>query len=49
MPTTQELKARVQSEIDRRGEDLIATTKHTLNNPEPGFREVKTVILPHGN
>ena len=42
MPTTQELKARVEAEIDRQGQQLIATTKTILNNPEPGFREVKT-------
>ena len=42
MPTTQELKARVQAEIDRQGQQLIATTMKILNNPEPGFREVKT-------
>ena len=42
MPTTQELKARVEAEIDRQGQQLIATTKKILNNPEPGFREVKT-------
>ena len=42
MPTTQELKARVEAEIDRQGQQLITTTKTILNNPEPGFREVKT-------
>ena len=42
MPTKDELKTRVQQEIDRHGEDLIQTAKTILEIPEPGFREQKT-------
>ena len=42
MPTTEELKATVQAEIDRRGQELIRVATTILDNPEPGFREQKT-------
>ena len=45
MPTTDELKATVQAEIDRHGEELIQVAKTILENPEPGFREDKTSRL----
>ena len=40
--TVEELKAAVQTEIDRRGDDAVRVAKHILDNPEPGFREHKT-------
>ncbi len=45
MPTTEELKASVRAEIDRRGDELIKIAKTILDNPEPGFREEKTSRL----
>ena len=45
MPTTAELKEKVQVEIDRRGEELVRVAKAILDNPEPGFREQKTSLL----
>lgn len=42
MPTADELKASVQAEIDRRGDELIRIAKTILENPEPGYREEKT-------
>ena len=42
MANTHELKAAVQAEIDRRGDELIEVARTILNNPEPGFREHKT-------
>ena len=45
MPTTDELKAAIQAEIDRHGEELIRVAKTILGNPEPGFREEKTSRL----
>ena len=36
------LKAKATAAIDDRGEWLISIAKHILNNPEPGFYEVKT-------
>ena len=45
MPDTQELKAKAQAEIDRRGEELVGVAKTILANPEPGFREEKTSRL----
>ena len=40
--TPQELKAAVQSEIDRHGEEAVRVAKEVLATPEPGFRERKT-------
>ena len=45
MPTTEELKATVQAEIDRHGEELVRVAKTILGSPEPGFREEKTSRL----
>ena len=45
MPTTDELKAAIQAEIDRHGEEFIRVAKTILGNPEPGFREEKTSRL----
>lgn len=41
-PGKEELKARVCAEIDRRAEDIVATSAHIMRNPESGFRETKT-------
>ena len=45
MPTTEEMKAAVQAEIDARGDELIRVAKTILDRPEPGFREDKTSRL----
>ena len=45
MPSVTELKAQVQGAIDDRREWLIDIAKTILNNPEPGFHEVKTSRL----
>ena len=45
MHTKAELKARAQTAIDERAEWLIETAKTILDNPEPGFHEVKTSRL----
>jgi len=42
MVPNDELKSRVCREIDRRSEEIIGVAEKILNNPEPGFREVKT-------
>lgn len=42
MTPNDELKSRVCREIDRRSEEIIGVAETILNNPEPGFREVKT-------
>ena len=45
MLTIDELKARVLSELDRRGEEAVGVAKTILANPEPGFREHRTAAL----
>ena len=40
--TADELKAAVQAEIDRRGEEAVRLAKDILDDPEPGFRERRT-------
>ncbi len=45
MPSKEELKTRVYSEIDSRAEEIIRVSQTILQNPEPGFREVKTANL----
>jgi metal-dependent amidase/aminoacylase/carboxypeptidase family protein len=45
MPAIEELKAKVQAEIDRRGEDIVRVAQTILQHPEPGFREHKTAKL----
>jgi amidohydrolase len=45
MATIETLKAAVQTEIDRHGQELIQVAKTILDHPEPGFREQKTSQL----
>ena len=45
MPVIEELKAKVQAEIDRRGEDIVRVAQTILQHPEPGFREHHTARL----
>ena len=45
MATIEALKTAVQTEIDRRGQELIEVAKTILHHPEPGFRERKTSQL----
>ena len=42
MPSKQELKAKVFSEIDSRSDEIIRISQSILETPETGFREVKT-------
>lgn len=42
MPTREELKLRVCREIERQKNEIIGVAQTILENPEPGFREVKT-------
>ena len=42
MPTVDELKARVQDEIDRKGQGAVRVARAILDDPEPGFREHRT-------
>ena len=44
-PAIDELKAKVQAEIDRRGEDIVRVAPIILQHPEPGFREHYTARL----
>ena len=48
MPSRDELKRLVFQEIDSRAEELTHLSKSILQNPEPGFREVKTSRLISG-
>ena len=45
MSSVTDLKAKVQGAIDDRSDWLIDIAKTILNNPEPGFQEVKTSRL----
>ncbi len=45
MVSREELKARVAAEIDARADELVGIATKILENPEPGFREVKTSSL----
>ena len=45
MPSIQELKANALREIDSRAGEIIGISRSILDNPEPGFREVKTSAL----
>ena len=45
MPSPEELKARVCTEIDSRADEIIRISQAILEHPEPGFREVKTSRL----
>ncbi len=42
MAGIEDLKAKAAAAIDDRSEWLIDIARHILNNPEPGFHEVKT-------
>ena len=42
MASIEELKAKVFAEIDSRADEIIAVSQAILQDPEPGFREVKT-------
>jgi amidohydrolase len=48
MPTKEELKAWVCREIDQRRDEIIKTSLDILENPETGFREIKTARLVSG-
>ena len=45
MPSVQELKAKVLGEIESRADEIVGISRKILENPEPGFREVKTSAL----
>ena len=45
MSSKEELKVRVCKEIDRRSDEIIQLAKTILDNPEPGFKEIKTSRL----
>ena len=45
MPSIEDLKSEVCQEIDRRSEEIIGVAKTILQNPELGFRELKTSRL----
>ena len=45
MSTKEELKSAVCREIDRHSDKMIAMAQTILENPEPGFREIKTSRL----
>ncbi|MDD4876460.1 MAG: amidohydrolase [Dehalococcoidales bacterium] len=45
MPSIAELKSKVCQEIYRRSEEIIGVANTILQNPEPGFRELKTSHL----
>lgn len=48
MPSREELKRKVFEEIDSHADEIINLSQTILNNPEPGFREVKTSQLVAG-
>jgi amidohydrolase len=48
MPPREELKRKVFEEIDSHADEIINLSQTILNNPEPGFREVKTSQLVAG-
>ena len=45
MISRDEIKQRVQLEIDKHSDELVRIAKIILDNPEPGYREVKTANL----
>lgn len=45
MPSKEELKRLAAEVIDAKADELIAIAKTILENPEPGFRELKTARL----
>ena len=48
MPSREELKSQVFAAIDARADEIIALSQTILQNPEPGYREVKTAQLVVG-
>jgi amidohydrolase len=48
MPTRDELKAKLCREMDRRKEEIIQLALEVLENPETGFKEIKTARLVTG-
>ena len=45
MTSRQELKSRVREAIDEKADEIVRVSKTILENPEAGFREVKTAKL----
>ena len=45
MPSTENLKSKAYADIDSRAEEIIGISRRILENPEPGFRELKTSAL----
>jgi amidohydrolase len=45
MPSKEELKAKVCQEIDQRGDEIVSVAKTIGDNPESGFKEMKTSRL----
>ncbi|NQW24193.1 MAG: amidohydrolase [SAR202 cluster bacterium] len=45
MPSKEDLKRRAAEIIDSKADELVALAKNILQNPEPGFRELKTARL----
>ena len=45
MPSREELKSKAFAEIDSRAEEIIGVSRKILENPELGFRELKTSAL----
>ena len=45
MPDKNELKKQACATIDAHKDEIIAMAKEVLNNPEPGFSEIKTSRL----
>ena len=45
MASKEELKRKVRDAIDQRAEEIVRVSKTILDNPETGFREVKTSRL----
>ena len=48
MATTEQLKARLCAEIDRRKGEIVAISEHIMKHPEPGYREVRTAEFVAG-
>ena len=48
MATTDELKARLCAEIDRRKGEIVAISEHIMKHPESGYREVRTAEFVAG-
>ena len=48
MTTTDQLKARVCAEIERRKGEIMAISEHIMKHPEPGYREVRTAEFVAG-